>query len=325
MRTAYEYNAGKRREVINRLEASTLEVLRLATEDERADRLKNAKEQLDIVESETPIDGIECKGRLKLTLEGVLRGEEGIRDEWMVKNWAKKNNFDLQQMARERRLFRKWLEMHTGTPTRNQGIWPPHFGEHAENKPQFLEACAKVRYRARFADNTGTVVYLADCELNEEPSVPERDEVVRLLGCTTDRREATAEAEQLSLDVVLNKLGSTLGKKGFVPMGVPGFIKLCKREGISLETVQKKGMKRAKLESLLKKRESQKRKRKSQLKNHTKAISKGKLTENPTRVGSKSNGDQATEAPEGSHIAVGGSLGPLEKKLREIDEGKRLD
>lgn len=140
-------------------------------------------------------------------------------------------------MSRERRVFRKWLVSHTGTPadvfnarTRQltQTISPPDLGEDFEGNPQFLEACAKVRYRARFADNTGTIVYLADCELRGELNCLELDEVARLRGFTalaapiaavqmatkqmTDAAEAAAKAgQQARADVEAG--ASTLGAR----------------------------------------------------------------------------------------------------------------
>jgi hypothetical protein len=91
------------------------------------------------------------------------------------------------------------LVTHTGTPAniydmttkqRREGIAPPDLGEKFEQNPQFLEACAQVRYRARFADNAGTVVFLSDCESpREELDAAELDEVAKLRGAP-----ATAEA-----------------------------------------------------------------------------------------------------------------------------------
>jgi hypothetical protein len=188
-RQAYEYHANGWRTEIMRLETSTLEQLHFATESERDKRIGEAKARLVEVESESPIEGVPCKGRLKLTLGKVKLGHEGIRDAWMHEQWAAKNGEDLGVMRRERHAFRRWLETHTGTPAlvfdsttreRRQQIAPPSFGERFENNPKFLEACAQVRYRARFADNANTVVYLADCELREEPTAEERDEVARL-------------------------------------------------------------------------------------------------------------------------------------------------
>ena len=112
MREAYEHEAGNWRKEINRLTTATLVELGLATEDERAKRVKETEAQLGIIESETPIGGVPCKGRLKLTVEDVKRGLEGIRDAWMQEDWAKKNSEDLELMARERRRFRKWLVTH---------------------------------------------------------------------------------------------------------------------------------------------------------------------------------------------------------------------
>ena len=69
-------------------------------------------------------------------------------------------------------------------PTTYPGISPPHFGEKYVIIREFLDACAQVRYRARFADNANTVVYLADCELREELTTPELDEVAKLKAVT---------------------------------------------------------------------------------------------------------------------------------------------
>jgi hypothetical protein len=217
MRTAHEYKAGALRDRIKQVRTATLQELGLDTEEKRAKRLGELRAQLDIVESEDRIDGVPCKGRLKLTLEEVKRGAEGIRDARMQEEWAKKNGEDLGVMAQERRAFRRWLETHTGTRANiidattgrsqlRQGIEPPHFGEEYEQNPQFLEACACVRYRARFADNT--IVYLSDCKLNEEPSVPELDEVVRLRGTADPRHiELLADAQRMLSDGLMLNVG----------------------------------------------------------------------------------------------------------------------
>ncbi len=201
MRKAYEYEAGAWHDRIKRATTATLQELGFDTEEQRAKRLVELRGQLDIVESENPIDGVPCKGRLRLTLADVKRGREGIRDDWMHEDWANKNGEDLGVMARERRAFRRWLETHTGTraniidattrPSQlRQGIEPPHFGEKYENNPQFLEACAQVRHRARFADNANTVVYLADCETRPELTSPELDEAAKLNAVTQTIRAA---------------------------------------------------------------------------------------------------------------------------------------
>jgi hypothetical protein len=54
-----------------------------------------------------------------------------------------------------------------------------------------LEACAQVRYRARFADNANTVVYLADCELREELTAEERDELAKLTAASNQPAQQT--------------------------------------------------------------------------------------------------------------------------------------
>ena len=237
MRAEYEREARAWCKKIDRLKTATLVELGIETEEERALQVIECQEQLGIVESESPINGVPCKGRLSLTLTGVKRGHEGIRDSYMHEEWARKNGEDLVVMSRERRVFRKWLVSHTGTPadvfnarTRQltQTISPPDLGENFESNPQFLEACAKVRYRARFADNTGTIVYLADCELRGELNRLELDEVARLRGFTalaepiaavqmatkqmTDAAEAAAMAgQQARADVEAG--ASTLGAR----------------------------------------------------------------------------------------------------------------
>ena len=127
----------------------------------------------------------------------------------MHEDWANKNGEDLGVMARERRAFRRWLETHPRPPANiidattrpsqlRQGIEPPRFGKKYEQDPRFLEACASVRYRARFADNAETVVYLGDCELREEPAAEERDEAAKLTGTSNqqaqDATQPTASA-----------------------------------------------------------------------------------------------------------------------------------
>jgi len=204
MRAAYEKALRGLRAEIERQKKKPLVKLGYENEEQRNMRVAELRSYLEnFVESETPIDNVICKGRLKLTLEEVKDGHEGIRDNWMHQDWANKNGEDLRKMAHERRVFCRWLEAHTCTraniidatlrvtdpndpsksrPTAYPGISPPHFGEKYENTPQFLEACASVRYRARFADNANTVVYLSDCEVREEPTAEELDEVARLRG-----------------------------------------------------------------------------------------------------------------------------------------------
>jgi hypothetical protein len=87
-------------------------------------------------------------------------------------------------------------------------VAPPDFGERDESNPQFLVACARVRYRARFADNAGTVVYLADCEVNEEPAVTELDEIERLLGIDDPKQfELLAETQRMLSDGIMLNIG----------------------------------------------------------------------------------------------------------------------
>jgi hypothetical protein len=188
MRAAHEQEAASWRDRITRTETATLQELGFKTEDQRAQNLANLREQLDIVESESRIDGVPCKGRLKLTLEEVKQGHEGIRDAWLHEEWAAKNGEDdLPTMARARRILCRFLKTHTGTPATIVGsttpggdVTPPHLGEKYEQDPRFLEACASVRYQARFADNANTILYLADCELREELTAEELDEVAKL-------------------------------------------------------------------------------------------------------------------------------------------------
>lgn len=204
MRAAYEHEAALWRDRIKQVANATLKELGFNTEEQRAQRLTELQGQLDIVESEDSIDGVPCKGRLKLTLDKVKLGHEGIRDSWMHEDWAAKNGEDLAVMLHERHVFRRWLETHTGTRAnvfdmttreRRQEIAPPGFGERFESNPQFLEGCAQVRYRARFADNANTVVYLADCELREELTAEERDELAKLTDASNQpAREAAKQA-----------------------------------------------------------------------------------------------------------------------------------
>jgi hypothetical protein len=200
MRAAYEHEADLWRDRIKNVTTATLKELGFDNEEQRTKELTELQGQLDIVESENSIDGVPCKGRLKLTLADVKLGHEGIRDAWMHGDWAAKNGEDLCAMLRERHVFRRWLETHTGTrvnvvgmPPR-QEIAPPRFGKRFESDPRFLEACAMVRYRARFADNANTVVYLADCELREELTAEERDEAAKLTVTNNQAQDAAQPA-----------------------------------------------------------------------------------------------------------------------------------
>jgi hypothetical protein len=192
MRAAYEHESHVLRAEFERQQTKPLTELGYENEEQRKKHVLELQAVLEnIVESETPIDNAICKGRLKLTLADVKRGCEGIRDAWLHEDWAKKSGEDLGAMLRERLFFFKWLETHTGTPaniidatsrptTQRHGIAPPGFGEKYEQDPRFLEACASVRFRARFADNAGSVVYLENCEIREELTAQERNEVAQL-------------------------------------------------------------------------------------------------------------------------------------------------
>lgn len=182
-RAAYEHERGLWLKEIQRLETQPLGKLRLASEEARKKHLAEAQGQLATVESETPIEYGCCKGNLKLTLDRVKSNGHGIRDRWLQTKWAQETGEDLLAMHRERRAFYRWLREHTGTNSYvlNKGhneVIPPDFGERFEDRPEFMEACAHVCYRARFAD--GKTVYLAGCELREELTVPELDEVAKL-------------------------------------------------------------------------------------------------------------------------------------------------
>jgi hypothetical protein len=190
MRSAYERESHVLRAEIERQKTIPLVELGYENEEQRKKHVSELQAVLEnIVESETPIDNAICKGRLNLTLADVKRGHEGIRDAWLHEDWAKKEGEDLELMFRERLFFLKWLATHTGTPAnifdstmreRRHGISPPGFGEKYEQDPRFLEACASVRFRARFADNAGSVVYLETCEIREELTAEERNEVAQL-------------------------------------------------------------------------------------------------------------------------------------------------
>lgn len=196
MRAACERDKGYWEKEIARLTTGSLDELKLASEEARQKLLAEARGQLAYVESETqPIlsngQPDVSAGWLKLTLDDIRRGALSIRDAYLHEQWAKDQGEDLETMAVERLAFCKWLKDHTGTPAniidmeakeKRKGVNPPRFGERFENNPQFLEACAKVKYRARFADNASTVVYLADIEEREELDAAELEEVRLLLG-----------------------------------------------------------------------------------------------------------------------------------------------
>src|SRR5260370_36256119 len=91
MRAEYDRDAGNWRRELERRKTVPLQQLKIASEEERSKLVKEAEEQLAIVDPESPIDGVPCRSRLKLTLEDVKGGAEGIRDAFMHEVWAKKN------------------------------------------------------------------------------------------------------------------------------------------------------------------------------------------------------------------------------------------
>ena len=104
------------------------------------------------------------------------------------------------------------------TKQRREGIAPPDLGEKFEQNPQFLEACAQVRYRARFADNAGSVVYLTDCEPpREELDAAELDEVAKLRGQPVS---AVATIQQAATELSRQIDGAT--KRGADTLTVAG-------------------------------------------------------------------------------------------------------
>lgn len=203
IRPAHEQEKTSWLQKIQRTTDATLQELGIATENERAKQIAELRQQLGILESDSPMEGVPTAGWLKLTLPDVKRGVAGIRDQWLHEKWAKESGEDLNAMAQERRVFRHWLIIHTGTPANvfdattrqwRQGVTPPSLGENFEGNPQFMEACAKVRYRARFADNASTVVYLAECESpREELDAVELDELAKLRGAPSNNDLARIE------------------------------------------------------------------------------------------------------------------------------------
>ncbi len=177
VRIAYERERDAWLAQIAELKSANTAELKPEAKAEHSKRIEEAEMQLAIVESENPIEGVACKGHLRLTLEGVKQGHAGIRDAYLHEEWAIKNGMDLAAMAGERWAFFNWLEAHTGTPAniinltrgrRGPGISPPGFGDHYERNPQFLAACAKVRFRAAFEDSGQSAVYLEHCEVRGE-------------------------------------------------------------------------------------------------------------------------------------------------------------
>jgi hypothetical protein len=120
----------------------------------------------------------------RLVLQGrwnaLLNDWEPVRDAYLVERWAARTGADLDAMRLERAVFHAWLQSHVGAAVLLSGagrrtpvLMPPDFGDRYEQNPRFLEACASVRYRAKFADNVASVVYLADCEVRSEPNAEE--------------------------------------------------------------------------------------------------------------------------------------------------------
>ena len=195
-RNAYEAERRLCRAEEERLTKGTLNELLLTSEEERQGLLEEIRERLGTLESDSRTGGhpdlVPCAGWLRLTLDDVRQGVTGIRDALLQQEWATLNGEDLAAMRRERRNFRDWLMKHTGTRSillngqtnrSSEGIAVPDLEGDYESNGQFQEACANVRYRARFADSKDTVVYLAVVEpLREELSAGELVEVAKLTG-----------------------------------------------------------------------------------------------------------------------------------------------
>ncbi len=233
IRERYEEEKRERLAFLENLKSASLESLGLGSDSDRLAAIKEEEEQMAILESEYPIDGVPCKGNLRLTLDQVQQGVHGIRDAVLHEEWARKNGWDLRDMRRDRICFRKWLEAKTGFPTEVLnarfpvaafGLSRPDFGRDHDRNPQFLQACAKVRFRARFANNAASVVYLADCELREEPTAVELSEIAVMEGAL-DLQEPTK--------VTLEEAKRKLARPGKDPITDRWLKELCQETGVA--------------------------------------------------------------------------------------------
>ena len=160
-------------ELINRTQKAPLKDLGFNTKEQRTVALARLHSQLEILDSDSRVESVPSKGRLKLTLEEVKDGCEGIRDTLLQQEWANQRGEDLGAIWERRQLFASWLETCSGAHAT---------GLDFDWAPTFLEACARVQFSARFSDKAETVVFLEDVEIREELTVAELDDVARLRG-----------------------------------------------------------------------------------------------------------------------------------------------
>lgn len=211
-----------------RLQRGSLPELGMSSEGEREERVKEAAEQVALRESIDRIDGIPTAGWLTLTLEEVRCGVGGLRDPVMIERWARKNGLDLNDMARERADFAKWLARQTGTPCsviegdtgcRAERIRSPNLCGLRRESPQFLEACARVRYRARFPDAQDTTLYLEACEVRKCNAVEELREAVQLRTALAAEGEAGPQDEPEQDTCRFKFCGAKRWKVSFLRLG----------------------------------------------------------------------------------------------------------
>lgn len=142
-------------------------------------------------------EGLECAGKLNMTLSMVKRGCEGIRDALLLEWWAKKQGVDLEAMRPNRAKFWEWIVTHAEV---SKNIYDSSMKElyrsHVpldfcgDRDPQFLAACAGIRFRIEFQN--GAAAFLTECDSRTELRAEEWRELRELGFETPKERKETA-------------------------------------------------------------------------------------------------------------------------------------
>lgn len=164
---------------------------------------------------------------LDTTLGDVKQGKLGLLDQYLCDWWAKENGLNLQTIARDAALFRRWLEAiafdeKVNTFNRTTRQWEvSHRLATGADQREALEAA--VRYELRFTD--GARCWLDRVEESDKLTPQEAEDFERLQESAEadgDRRMSREEVCAYLKTSYRRKDGETSG-----PMGVPGLKKLC--------------------------------------------------------------------------------------------------